>query len=96
MLTTGTVTCRLPQKLQDNASASTDSQSTYQDAPQQAGTAHERPAAETNGTHTDLQQEEQDMHAEVQQLAEPKALKAEEASQEQVKQYADQLAEEYE
>lgn len=91
-----TFTCRLPQKLQESASASTDSQSTYQDAPQQAGTAHEQPAAETNGTHEDSQQENQDMHAEVQQLAEPKALKAEAASQMHVKQYADQLAEAYE
>lgn len=36
------------------------------------------------------------MHQVVQQLAEPKAIKAEATSQEQVKQYADQLAEEYE
>ena len=39
---------------------------------------------------------EQAIHEEVQHLAEPKAIKAEAASQEKVKQYADQLAEEYE
>lgn len=39
---------------------------------------------------------QQTVRDEVQQLAEPKALRAEAASQEKVKQYADLLAEEYE
>lgn len=80
----------------DSASGNEDSQPAHQAASWHADTSDRQSAAETSTSQQNTDHASQAMHEEVQELAEPKALKAEAASQQQVKQYADQLAEQYE
>lgn len=90
------VKCSPPQTRDDGKPSPVDGQTTAQTSSPQPEPQKNTSAKEPSTSNRNNDGDDEAMHQVVQQLAEPKAIKAEATSQEQVKQYADQLAEEYE